>query len=72
VPNRKQLNAYAIYYRYLRFLQWCRQAYFLHTELSEAVKVDSATIRRDFSYFGGFKEKADNGYDVEESNELFL
>ncbi len=33
-------------------------------ELSEAVKVDSATIRRDFSYFGALGKKG-YGYNVE-------
>lgn len=34
------------------------------TELSEAVQVDSATIRRDFSYFGELGKRG-YGYDVE-------
>ena len=34
------------------------------TELSEAVKVDSATIRRDLSYFGALGKRG-YGYDVE-------
>ncbi|GAE95437.1 redox-sensitive transcriptional regulator [Gracilibacillus boraciitolerans JCM 21714] len=33
-------------------------------ELSEAIKVDSATIRRDFSYFGALGKKG-YGYNVE-------
>lgn len=33
------------------------------TELSDAVKVDSATIRRDFSYFGALGKRG-YGYDV--------
>ena len=42
----------AIYHRYLRFLHDAGKRRIYSTELSEAVKVDSATIRRDFSYFG--------------------
>ena len=42
----------AIYHRYLRFLHDAGKRRISSTELSEAVKVDSATIRRDFSYFG--------------------
>lgn len=33
-------------------------------ELSEAMKIDSATIRRDFSYFGALGKKG-YGYDVQ-------
>ena len=40
------------------------------TELSEAVKVDSATIRRDFSYFGALGKRG-YGYDVEYLLEFF-
>ena len=38
-----------IYHRYLRYLQTAGKKRISSTELSEAVKVDSATIRRDFS-----------------------
>ena len=41
----------AIYHRYLRFLHDAGKRRISSTELSEAVKVDSATIRRDFSYY---------------------
>jgi len=41
-----------IYYRYLNILLDADKKRVSSTELSEAVKVDSATIRRDFSYFG--------------------
>ncbi len=34
------------------------------TELAEAVQVDSATIRRDFSYFGALGKRG-YGYDVD-------
>ena len=41
-----------VYYRYLNFLANSGTTKISSTELSDAVKVDSATIRRDFSYFG--------------------
>ena len=41
-----------IYYRYLTILLNAKKERVSSTELSEAVQVDSATIRRDFSYFG--------------------
>ncbi len=40
------------------------------TELSEAVQVDSATIRRDFSYFGELGKRG-YGYDVEDLMHFF-
>lgn len=40
------------------------------TELSEAIQVDSATIRRDFSYFGELGKRG-YGYDVEELMHFF-
>lgn len=39
-----------VYYRYLNFLANSGTTKISSTELSDAVKVDSATIRRDFSY----------------------
>ena len=54
----------AIYHRYLRFLHDAGKLRISSTELSEAVKVDSATIRRDFSYFGALGKRG-YGYDVE-------
>ena len=53
-----------IYHRYLRFLHNAGKKRLSSTELSEAVKVDSATIRRDFSYFGALGKRG-YGYDVE-------
>ena len=47
----------AIYHRYLRFLHDAGKRRISSTELSEAVKVDSATIRRDFSYFGALGKR---------------
>lgn len=53
-----------LYYRYLKFLFDSGKQKISSTELSEAVKVDSATIRRDFSYFGELGKRG-YGYDVE-------
>lgn len=53
-----------LYYRYLNFLNNAGTTKISSTELSEAVKVDSATIRRDFSYFGALGKRG-YGYDVE-------
>lgn len=52
-----------LYYRYLNFLNNAGTDKVSSTELSEAVKVDSATIRRDFSYFGALGKRG-YGYDV--------
>ncbi|KRO17990.1 redox-sensing transcriptional repressor Rex [Lacticaseibacillus saniviri] len=52
-----------LYYRYLNFLANSGTTKVSSTELSEAVKVDSATIRRDFSYFGALGKRG-YGYDV--------
>ncbi|SEL05229.1 redox-sensing transcriptional repressor [Carnobacterium iners] len=59
-----------IYYRYLRFLHDAGKDRISSTELSEAVKVDSATIRRDFSYFGALGKRG-YGYDVENLMNFF-
>lgn len=53
-----------IYHRYLRYLHNAGKKRISSTELSDAVKVDSATIRRDFSYFGALGKRG-YGYDVE-------
>lgn len=53
-----------LYYRYLRILNNSGKQKVSSTELSEAVQVDSATIRRDFSYFGELGKRG-YGYDVE-------
>ena len=44
-----------IYYRYLNMLSDAGKKRVSSNELAEAVKVDSATIRRDFSYFSTWK-----------------
>ncbi|SDZ50399.1 redox-sensing transcriptional repressor [Evansella caseinilytica] len=52
-----------LYYRFLENLQASGKHRVSSSELSDAVKVDSATIRRDFSYFGALGKKG-YGYNV--------
>ncbi len=59
-----------IYYRYLNILKDADKTRVSSTELSEAVKVDSATIRRDFSYFGALGKRG-YGYDVDSLLKFF-
>jgi redox-sensing transcriptional repressor len=59
-----------LYYRYLRILHDAGKKKVSSTELSEAVQVDSATIRRDFSYFGELGKRG-YGYDVENLMNFF-
>lgn len=59
-----------LYYRYLRILNDAGKKKISSTELSEAVQVDSATIRRDFSYFGELGKRG-YGYDVESLMNFF-
>ena len=59
-----------IYYRYLNMLSDAGKKRVSSNELAEAVKVDSATIRRDFSYFGALGKRG-YGYDVENHLEFF-
>lgn len=67
VATAKRLS---LYYRYLRILHETGTQRVSSTELSDAVKVDSATIRRDFSYFGALGKRG-YGYDVEELMHFF-
>ncbi|WP_027109055.1 redox-sensing transcriptional repressor Rex [Lacticigenium naphthae] len=60
----------SLYYRYLNILHEDGKTRVSSSELSEAVKVDSATIRRDFSYFGALGKRG-YGYDVEELMNFF-
>lgn len=53
-----------LYYRYLSNLNHQGKTRVSSSELSRALKVDSATIRRDFSHFGALGKKG-YGYDVE-------
>ena len=59
-----------LYYRYLKVLLDAGKTKVSSTELSEAVKVDSATIRRDFSYFGELGKRG-YGYDVQSLLDFF-
>ena len=59
-----------LYYRYLRMLHDTGKNKVSSTELGEAVQVDSATIRRDFSYFGELGKRG-YGYDVENLMNFF-
>lgn len=52
-----------LYYRYLTILSEEGKSKISSTELSEAVQVDSASIRRDFSYFGALGKRG-YGYDI--------
>lgn len=52
-----------LYYRYLIILSEAGKEKVSSTELSDAVQVDSASIRRDFSYFGALGKRG-YGYDV--------
>lgn len=53
-----------LYYRFLNNLNQQGKTRVSSKEFSEAVKVDSATIRSDFSYFGALGKKG-YGYNVE-------
>lgn len=53
-----------LYYRFLENLHASGKLRVSSSELSEAVKVDPATIRRDFSYFGALGKKG-YGYNVQ-------
>lgn len=54
-----------LYYRYVLSLHDEGIERFSSAELSQAIHVDSATIRRDFSYFGELGKRG-YGYDVKE------
>lgn len=53
-----------LYYRFLQNFAAEGQERVSSQQLSEAMKIDSATIRRDFSYFGALGKKG-YGYDVQ-------
>lgn len=53
-----------LYYRYMQNLSNADKKRISSQELSEAMKIDSATIRRDFSHFGALGKKG-YGYDVQ-------
>ncbi|HLQ73113.1 MAG TPA: redox-sensing transcriptional repressor Rex [Bacillota bacterium] len=68
MPDKKIPQATAkrlpLYYRFLSNLFQQGKTRISSSELSKAVKIDSATIRRDFSYFGALGKKG-YGYNVE-------
>ena len=59
-----------LYYRYLSRFKNMGKKRISSSELSEAIKVDSATIRRDFSHFGALGKRG-YGYDVDELLDFF-
>lgn len=59
-----------LYYRFLQNFANAGKKRISSSELSEAMKIDAATIRRDFSYFGALGRKG-YGYDVEYLLEFF-
>ncbi|WP_395317980.1 redox-sensing transcriptional repressor Rex [Fructilactobacillus frigidiflavus] len=59
-----------LYYRYLNILHDGGKDRVSSNELAEAIHVDSATIRRDFSYFGALGKRG-YGYDVDNLIEFF-
>ena len=59
-----------LYYRYLQYLFTSGKKKVSSADLSDAVKIDSATIRRDFSYFGALGKRG-YGYDVEDLLNFF-
>ncbi len=59
-----------LYYRFIQNFANAGQKRISSQELSEAMKIDSATIRRDFSYLGAFGKKG-YGYDVQGLLEFF-
>lgn len=59
-----------LYYRFLQNFANEGKKRISSQELSEAMKIDSATIRRDFSYFGALGKKG-YGYDVHHLLDFF-
>ena len=59
-----------LYYRYLNILHYGGKDRVSSNELAKAIHVDSATIRRDFSYFGALGKRG-YGYDVDDLIEFF-
>lgn len=69
IPNATARRL-ALYYRYLKTLHTQGIPRINSKEMSEALQVDSATIRRDFSYFGELGKRG-YGYDVESLMNFF-
>lgn len=63
IPNAT-VKRLPLYYRYFQFLNDSHTKKISSTKLADAVQVDSATIRRDFSYFGQLGKRG-YGYEVE-------
>ncbi|WP_040225161.1 redox-sensing transcriptional repressor Rex [Bhargavaea cecembensis] len=59
-----------LYYRFIQKFANSGKERISSQELSEAMKIDPATIRRDFSYFGALGKKG-YGYDVRRLLEFF-
>lgn len=59
-----------IYYRILQKFEQSGKKRISSSELSEAMQIDAATIRRDFSHFGALGRKG-YGYDVEDLVSFF-
>ena len=59
-----------IYFRYLTFLNDAGTDRISSSELSDAIKFDAATIRRDFSYFGALGKRG-YGYEVKALLDFF-
>jgi len=59
-----------LYYRFIQNFANAGQKRVSSQELSEAMKIDSATIRRDFSHFGALGKKG-YGYDVNHLLQFF-
>lgn len=59
-----------LYYRFLQNFATEGKERISSQQLSEAMKIDSATIRRDFSYFGALGKKG-YGYDVQHLLQFF-
>ena len=59
-----------LYYRFLQNFANAGKKRVSSSELSEAMKIDAATIRRDFSHFGALGRKG-YGYDVNDLLHFF-
>ncbi|GEN84631.1 redox-sensing transcriptional repressor Rex [Sporosarcina luteola] len=59
-----------LYYRFLQNFANAGKKRISSSELSEAMKIDAATIRRDFSHFGALGRKG-YGYDVNDLLQFF-
>ena len=67
---RATVKRLPLYYRHLNILSDQGKNRISSEDLSEIVKVDSATIRKDFSYFGELGRKG-YGYDIQKLIQFF-